>query len=64
MDSLPSRNRKKHQKHWLNYRLYSRQVIRQPMNMDIHTSRIMVAMELEEKASARRADRHVFWLLV
>ena len=61
MDSLPSRNRKKHQKHWLNYRLYSRQVIRQPMNMDIHTSRIMVAMELEEKEPLQGALTDMFF---
>ena len=31
MYSLPNRNRRKFQKHWLSFRLYSRQVIDQPM---------------------------------
>ena len=53
MYSLPNRNRRKFHKLWLSFRLYSRQVIDQPMNMDIHTSRIMAAMELDEKSRCK-----------
>lgn len=61
MYSLSNRNRRKYQKQWLNYRLYSRQVIAQPMNMDIHTSRIMAAMELEEKEPLQGALADMFF---
>ncbi|MFW2177960.1 MULTISPECIES: hypothetical protein [unclassified Moraxella] len=61
MYSLTNRSRKKQQKHWLNYRLYSRQVMSQPMNMDIHTSRIMTAMELEEKEPLQGALADMFY---
>ena len=61
MYSLSNRNRRKFQKHWLNFRLYSRQVIDQPMNMDIHTSRIMAAMELDEKEPLQGALADMFY---
>ena len=61
MYSLPNRNRRKFQKHWLSFRLYSRQVIDQPMNMDIHTSRIMAAMELDEKEPLQGALADMFY---
>ncbi len=61
MYSLSSRNRKNQQKHWLNYRLYSRQIIAQPMNMDIHTSRIMTAMELDKKEPRQGALADMFF---
>lgn len=61
MYSLTTSNRKKQQKHWLNYRLYSRQIISQPMNMDIHTSRIMTAMELDKKEPLQGALADMFF---
>ncbi len=61
MYSLSNRNRRKFQKHWLSFRLYSRQVIDQPMNMDIHTSRIMAAMELDEKEPLQGALADMFY---
>lgn len=57
----PNKNRKDQQKHWLNYRLYSRQIINQPMNMDIHTSRIMTAMELDKKEPLQGALADMFF---
>lgn len=61
MYAFSSSNRKKSLKHWLNYRLYSRQIITQPMNMDIHTSRIMTAMELDEKEPLQGALADMFY---
>lgn len=61
MFSLSSSNRKKQMKRWLNYRLYSRQLITQPMNMDIHTSRVMMAMELDEKEPLQGALADMFY---
>ncbi|WP_019520835.1 hypothetical protein [Faucicola boevrei] len=61
MYSLSSHSRKKHNKHWLNYRLYSRQVMTQPMNMDLHTSRVMTAMELDEKEPLQGALADMFF---
>lgn len=61
MYSLSNRNRRKFQKHWLSFRLYSRQVIDQPMNMDIHTSRIMAAMGLDEKEPLQGALADMFY---
>lgn len=48
-------------KHWLNYRLYSRQIMTQPMNMDLHTSRVMTAMELDEKEPLQGALADMFF---
>lgn len=48
-------------KRWLNYRLYSRQLMTQPMNMDIHTSRVMMAMELDEKEPLQGALADMFY---
>lgn len=56
-----SKSRKEQQKHWLNYRLYSRQIISQPMSMDIHTSRIMTAMELDKKEPLQGALADMFY---
>ena len=53
--------RKQNQKNWLNYRLYSRQILSQPMNMDLHTSRIMSAMELEQKEPLQGALADMFY---
>lgn len=61
MYSFASPNRKKSYKHWLNYRLYSRQIISQPMNMDLHTSRVMTAMELDEKEPLQGALADLFY---
>lgn len=61
MFSLSSSNRKKQMKRWLNYRLYSRQLMTQPMNMDIHTSRVMMAMELDEKEPLQGALADMFY---
>lgn len=61
MFSLSATARKKNMKHWLNYRLYSRQVINQPMNMDLHTSRVMTAMELDEKEPLQGALADMFY---
>lgn len=61
MYAFASPNRKKMQKHWLNYRLYSRQIIGQPMNMDIHTSRVMTAMELDQKEPLQGALADMFY---
>lgn len=61
MYSLSSPSRKKAYKHWLNFRRYSRQVISQPMDMDLHTSRIMTAMELEEKEPLQGALADMFY---
>lgn len=61
MFSLSSNARKKNLKHWLNYRLYSRQIMTQPMNMDLHTSRVMTAMELDEKEPLQGALADMFF---
>ncbi len=61
MFSLSSHTHKKQNKHWLNYRRYSRQVMTQPMNMDLHTSRIMTAMELDEKEPLQGALADMFF---
>lgn len=61
MFSLPSNVRKKNMKHWLNYRRYSRQIINQPMNMDLHTSRVMTAMELDEREPLQGALADMFF---
>ncbi|ELA08102.1 hypothetical protein MOMA_06061 [Moraxella macacae 0408225] len=61
MYSLSAHSRKKHNKHWINYRFYSRQIISQPMNMDLHTSRVMTAMELDEKEPLQGALTDMFF---
>lgn len=61
MYSSSNHNRRSYQKHWLNYRRYSRQVIAHPMDMDSHTSRIMAAMELEEKEPLQGALADMFF---
>lgn len=61
MYAISPPDRKKHQKHWEKFRLLSRQVAKQPINMDIHTSRIMVAMELDEKEPLQGALADMFY---
>ncbi|MFO1382674.1 MAG: hypothetical protein U1E92_03745 [Moraxella osloensis] len=39
-------------------------MIDQPMNMDIHTSRIMAAMELVEKSRLRGALAKIYFMVV
>lgn len=45
----------------LSYRYFTRQVLVQPMNMDIHTSRVMVALELPEKEPLQGALADMFY---
>lgn len=61
MYEFASRGRKKNHKNWLKYRLYSRQLMRQPMNVDLHTNRIMMAMELDEREPLQGALADMFF---
>lgn len=45
----------------LSFRYYSRQILQQPTNMDMHTSRIMAAMELPEKEPLQGAMADMFY---
>lgn len=45
----------------LSYRYFTRQVLSQPMNMDIHTSRVMAALELTEKEPLQGALADMFY---
>ncbi len=45
----------------LGYRYFTRQVLSQPMNMDIHTSRVMAALELSDKEPLQGALADMFY---
>lgn len=55
----PNRNKTYNQR--LSYRYYTRQVMSQPMNKDIHTSRIIAAMELSEREPLQGAIADMFY---
>lgn len=61
MYAISPPDRKKHQKHWEKFRLLSRQIAKQPTNIDIHTNRIMVALELDEKEPLQGALADMFY---
>lgn len=61
MYELASHGRKKYYKNWINYRLYSRQLLRQTMNTDLHTSRIMMALDLDEREPLQGALADMFY---
>lgn len=61
MYNLSPPDRTKHRKHWEKFRLLSRQIIKQPLNEEIHTSRVMVALELDEKEPLQGALADMFY---
>ncbi len=61
MSVLQHTNHSKNYNQRLSYRYFTRQVMNQPMNVDLHTSRIMVAMELEEREPLQGALVDMFY---
>lgn len=61
MYSVTTPSRKTHLKHWLHYRLNSRRILSQPSNIDLHTSRIVTALELDEVEPLQGALTDMFY---
>lgn len=61
MSISPPLNRGRAYNQRLGYRHFTRQVLSQPMNMDIHTSRVMAALELTEKEPLQGALADMFF---
>lgn len=61
MSLAPMTKRNKSFNQRLSYRYYSRQVVSQPANIDMHTSRLMIALELAEKEPLQGALADMFY---